>query len=33
MQETAQAHGDRYAVLQRKLEHLEKIHADEKKKV
>ncbi|KAF8499615.1 hypothetical protein F5888DRAFT_1683970 [Russula emetica] len=31
MPESAQAHGDRYALLQRKLEHLEKIHADEKK--
>ncbi|KAI0279485.1 hypothetical protein BGY98DRAFT_968398 [Russula aff. rugulosa BPL654] len=31
MQENAQAHGDRYAILQRKLERLEKIHADEKK--
>jgi hypothetical protein len=33
MQESAQAQRDRYAVLQRKLEHLEKIHADEKKQV
>lgn len=33
MKESAQANGDRYAVLQRKLEHLEKIHADEKKQV
>jgi hypothetical protein len=28
-----EAHGDRYAVLQRKLERLEKIHGDEKKQV
>jgi hypothetical protein len=33
MQESAQPHGDRYAILQRKLERLEKIHADEKKQV
>ncbi|KAH9985815.1 hypothetical protein BJV74DRAFT_846401 [Russula compacta] len=31
MQESAQAQRDRYAALQRKLEHLEKIHADGKK--
>jgi hypothetical protein len=28
-----QAQKDRYAVLQRKLEHLEKVHADGKKQV
>ena len=33
MQDSTQAHGDRYAALQRKLEYLEKIHADEKKQV
>ena len=33
MQESAQAQRERYAALQRKLEHLEKIHADEKKQV
>jgi hypothetical protein len=33
MQESAQAQRERYAALQRKLEQLEKIHADEKKQV
>jgi hypothetical protein len=33
MQESVQTQRDRYAVLQRKLEQLEKIHADEKKQV
>ncbi len=33
MQESAQTHRDKYAVLQQKLENLEKIHADEKKQV
>jgi hypothetical protein len=33
MQESAQARGDRYAILQRTLEHLERVHADDKKQV
>jgi hypothetical protein len=33
MQESAQVQKERYAALQRKLEHLEKIHADGKKEV
>jgi len=33
MQENVQTQKDRYAVLQRKLENLEKIHADGKKQV
>jgi hypothetical protein len=33
MQENVQAQKERYAALQRKLEHLEKVHADGKKQV
>jgi len=33
MQESAQAQKEKYAALQRKLERLEKIHADGKKEV
>jgi len=33
MQESVQAQKERYAALQRKLERLEKIHADGKKEV